>query len=116
MWVYQRRKESADKIAEAGRKLYDKLTIFSNTFVDVGAAIEKAHGTFEKAQGQLVSGKGSAIKLAAKLKELGVSPGPGKVMAPELVALADAEDDDAELTALPAADGIGEQRSSGDAG
>ena len=35
-------------------------------------------------------------------------------MAPELVALADAEDDDAELTALPAADGIGEQRSSGD--
>ena len=71
--MYQRRKESADKIAEAGRKLYDKLTIFSNTFVDVGAAIEKAHGTFEKAQGQLVSGKGSAIKLAAKLKELGES-------------------------------------------
>ena len=47
---------------------------------------------------------------------LGVSPGPGKVMAPELVALADGEDDDAEVTALPAADGIGEQKSSGDAG
>ena len=39
MWVYQQRKESADKIAEAGRKLYDKLTVFANSFVEVGAAI-----------------------------------------------------------------------------
>ncbi len=116
MWVYQRRKESADKIAEAGRKLYDKLTIFSNTFVDVGVAIEKAHGTFERAKGQLSTGKGNAIRLAQRMIELGVGPGPGKVMAPELVALADGEDDDAEVTALPTADGIEEQRSSGDAG
>ena len=117
MWLFQKRKESADKIAEAGRKLFEKLTIFSNTFVEVGEAIEKAHGTFEKAQGQLATGKGNAIKLAQKMVELGVGPAPGKVMAAELVALAESEDDeDAELTALPAADGIGEQRSSGDAG
>ena len=89
MWVFQRRKESADKIAEAGRKLFEKLTVFSNTFVEIGAAIEKAHGTFEKARGQLASGKGNTIRLAQRMLELGVQPAPGKVMPPELVTLAE---------------------------
>jgi DNA recombination protein RmuC len=96
MWLYQRRKESADKIAEAGRKLHDKLTIFANTFVEVGEAIQKAHGTFEKAKGQLATGKGNAIGLAEKMKKLGVTPGAGKVMPAELVELAQGEDEDAE--------------------
>jgi DNA recombination protein RmuC len=100
MWVYQRRKESADKIAEAGRKLYEKLTIFAGTFVDVGMAIEKAHGTFEKAQGQLATGKGNAIRLAEKMRKLGVSPGPGKVMPAQLVDLASDEEEDEELPRL----------------
>jgi DNA recombination protein RmuC len=89
MWAFQKRKESADKIAEAGRKLYEKLTVFSNTFVEIGEAIEKAHGTFEKARGQLSSGKGNTIRLAQRMLELGVQPAPGKVMPPELVTLAE---------------------------
>ena len=108
MWLFQKRKESADKIAEAGRKLFEKLTTFSDTFVEVGAAIEKAHGTFEKARGQLATGKGNAIKLAQRMVELGVGPAPGKVMAPALVVLAEneeGEEDNEALTILPAADG-----------
>lgn len=112
MWLYQRRKESADKIAEAGRKLYDKLTIFSNTFVDVGTAIGKAQATFEKAQGQLATGKGNAIGLAEKMKKLGVTPGAGKVMAAELVELAGDEEDDEEL---PRLEGLGGENGEGDA-
>jgi DNA recombination protein RmuC len=88
MWAFQKRKESADKIAEAGRKLFEKLTVFSNTFVEIGEAIEKAHGTFEKARGQLASGKGNTIRLAQRMLELGVQPAPGKVMPAELAALA----------------------------
>ena len=111
MWLFQKRKESADKIAEAGRKLFEKLTTFSDTFVEVGEAIEKAHGTFEKARGQLATGKGNAIKLAQRMVELGVGPAPGKVMAAELVALAESEegeDDNEALTVLPAVDGATE--------
>jgi DNA recombination protein RmuC len=104
MWVYQRRKESADKIAEAGRKLYDKLKVFANTFEEVGDSIERAHGTFERARGQLATGKGNAIRLAEKLKKLGVSPGPGKPMPATLVELAGDEEEDAEPAALPAPD------------
>jgi DNA recombination protein RmuC len=108
MWVYQRRKESADKIAEAGRKLYDKLKAFANTFEDVGDSIERAHGTFERARGQLATGKGNAIRLAEKLKKLGVSPGPGKVMPAALLELSGDEEDDTEVSELPPPDENGE--------
>ncbi len=100
MWGFQKRKESAEKIAEAGRKLYDKLTVFANTFEEVGASIERAHGTFERAQGQLATGKGNAIRLAEKMKKLGVSPGPGKVMPAALVELAGEDEEDEETPQL----------------
>jgi DNA recombination protein RmuC len=80
LWTLQKRKESADEIAEAGRRLYEKLTTFAGTFIEVGEAIQKAHGTFEKAQGQLSTGKGNAIRLAERMVELGVAPAVGKTM------------------------------------
>ncbi|MBX7134180.1 MAG: DNA recombination protein RmuC [Fimbriimonadaceae bacterium] len=100
MWMFQKRKESADEIAEAGRKLYEKLTSFADTFVDVGSAIEKAHATFEKARGQLSTGKGNAIRLAERMKELGVGPGPGKVM-PEGLLEGNEEGDAPEVVGHP---------------
>jgi DNA recombination protein RmuC len=80
LWTLQKRKESADEIAEAGRKLYEKLSTFAGTFVEVGEAILKAHRTFETAQGQLSTGKGNAIRLAERMVELGVAPAVGKTM------------------------------------
>jgi len=68
------------KIAEAGRKLYEKLTNFADTFVAVGNAINRSQRAFEQAQRQLASGRGNAIGLAQKMVELGVSPTQGKVM------------------------------------
>jgi DNA recombination protein RmuC len=107
-WAYQRRKESADKIAEAGRKLFEKLTVFADTFVEVGEAIEKAHGTFERAQGQLATGKGNAIRLAQKMLDLGVTPAAGKVMPKKLLALTDAEEgtDESDMPTLTVETGV----------
>ncbi len=51
IWTFQKRKESADEIAEAGRKLYEKLTNFAQTFVNVGRAIQQSNDAFETAQG-----------------------------------------------------------------
>ncbi len=42
IWTFQKRKESADEIAEAGRKLYEKLTNFAQSFVSVGRQIRQA--------------------------------------------------------------------------
>jgi DNA recombination protein RmuC len=109
MWLFQRRKESTDRIAEAGRKLFEKLTVFAETFVDIGTAIERAHGTFEKARGQLSTGRGNVVKLAQKMVELGVGPGGGKVMPRELLQLADVEEDDTvERVGVAIAGGIAE--------
>ncbi len=87
LWTLQKRKESADEIAEAGRRLYEKLTNFAQTFIDVGSAIEDAQKTYDKARGQLATGKGNAIGLAEKLKELGVTPAPGKQLPSALLEL-----------------------------
>ncbi len=88
LWTLQKRKESADEIAEAGRKLYEKLSTFAVTFVEIGEAIQRAQGIFEKAQGQLSTGKGNAIRLAQRMVELGVAPAAGKRLPPELMGTA----------------------------
>ena len=87
IWTFQKRKESADEIAEAGRKLYEKLTNFAQTFVNVGRSIQQSQVAFEQAQGQLATGKGNAIRLAEQLKDLGVTPAHGKQMPQALLQL-----------------------------
>lgn len=87
IWTFQKRKESADEIADAGRKLYEKLTNFAQSFVNVGRAIQQSQSAFEQAQGQLATGKGNAIRLAEQLRELGVTPAAGKQMPQALLDL-----------------------------
>jgi DNA recombination protein RmuC len=91
MWVFQNRKESAEEIAEAGRKLYEKLYTFSKSFIEIGESLEKSQALFAKARDQLTHGRGSAIKLAEQMRVLGVNPSPGKLLPPELTE-ADPED------------------------
>jgi DNA recombination protein RmuC len=93
IWTFQKRKESADEIAEAGRKLYEKLTNFAQSFVNVGKAIQQSSDAFDQAEGQLSTGKGNAIKLAEDMKKLGVTPAPGKQMPPQLLQPQENEDD-----------------------
>ena len=76
--MFQRRQESAEEIAEAGRKLYEKLVGFAATFVELGNTLQKSAGAYEKAMGQLSTGRGSAVALAEKMVELGVAPAGGK--------------------------------------
>jgi DNA recombination protein RmuC len=90
LWTFQRRQESAEEIAEAGRKLYEKLVGFCQTFLDIGTQLQRSSVAFEKAKGQL-SGHGSAIRLAERMRELGVTPSAGKRL-PEALTRADDED------------------------
>lgn len=114
MWLVQRRKESADKIADAGRKLYEKLTVFADTFLEVGAQIERAHGTFERARGQLSTGRGNAIRLAQQMVGLGVGPSPGKTMPAALVQLAETDSPDQPVGRLASAAIIQESHATAD--
>lgn len=100
MWTFQRRQESAEEIAEAGRRLYEKLNGFATTFLEVGALLERSTAAFDKAKGQLSTGRGSAVSLAQKMLSLGVTPAGGKQLPEALTrSLEDGEE------SSPAADG-----------
>ena len=92
LWTFQRRQESAEEIAEAGRKLYEKLVGFCTTFLEVGTQLQRSAAAFDRAKAQL-SGRGSAIRLAERMRELGVTPSAGKRL-PEALTRADDEDDE----------------------
>ncbi|HZP88574.1 MAG TPA: DNA recombination protein RmuC [Burkholderiales bacterium] len=87
IWVVQKRKDSAEKVFEAGRKLYEKLVNFAETFEEIGRSIERMQVQYVKARGQLAKGKGSAIDLAEGMCELGVVPSRGKVLPESLTSL-----------------------------
>ena len=93
IWTVQKRKESADELFEVGRKLYEKMTNFAETFEKVGDAIRASGDAYEKAFGQLKTGRGSAIKLAENMKQLGVTPASGKQMPAALLQLDQDEDE-----------------------
>lgn len=71
IWQIEKQSKNAIEIAEKAGELYDKLFGFIETLEDVGAGIKKANLNYEKAMGQLSTGKGNAIKKAEELKALG---------------------------------------------
>jgi DNA recombination protein RmuC len=97
LWTFQTRMESVEEIVEVGRKLYEKFVNFADTFVDVGKAILDSRDAYEKAKGQLSTGRGNAIRLAEQLKELGITPSAGKTMPGQLL-LAEPDEADGRRT------------------
>jgi DNA recombination protein RmuC len=71
IWQIEKQSKNAIEIAEKAGELYDKLFGFMETMEDVGAGLKKANLNYEKAIGQLSTGKGNAIKKAEELKALG---------------------------------------------
>ena len=71
IWQIEKQSKNAIEIAEKAGELYDKLFGFIETLEDVGTGIKKANLNYEKAMGQLSTGKGNAIKKAEELKSLG---------------------------------------------
>ena len=71
IWLIEKQSKNAIEIAEKAGELYDKLLGFVESMEDVGAGLKKANQNYEKAMGQLSTGKGNAIKKAEELKGLG---------------------------------------------
>jgi DNA recombination protein RmuC len=72
LWRFERQEKNGQLIAQQASKLYDKLRLFSNNFLEVGSQIDKAQKTYLSALNQLSSGRGNVIQQAEQLKELGV--------------------------------------------
>ncbi|WP_051369190.1 DNA recombination protein RmuC [Psychromonas arctica] len=72
LWRFERQEKNGQFIAQQASKLYDKLRLFSDNFLEVGSQLDKAQKTYHTALKQLSAGRGNVIQQAEQLKELGV--------------------------------------------
>jgi len=77
LWSIHNRQLNADRIADEGRKLLRKLGTFLESFSSVGASLDKALVSYNEAKGQLHTGKGNLLAIAAKMSDLGVDAPKG---------------------------------------
>ena len=72
LWKRDNQSKNAINIASEGAALYDKFVGFADTLADIGKNINAATRNYDKAMGQLKTGKGNLIGRTEKLRELGV--------------------------------------------
>ncbi|WP_413691903.1 DNA recombination protein RmuC [Psychromonas sp. KJ10-2] len=72
LWRFERQEKNGQLIAQQASKLYDKLRLFSDNFLEVGSQLDKAQKTYQSALKQLSDGRGNVIQQAEQLKGLGV--------------------------------------------
>lgn len=73
LWRFEDQSKHSAQLADRAEKVYSKLSSFLVSMQDVGRKLDSARSSYDKALGQLYSGKGNLIKQAAEFKELGVS-------------------------------------------
>jgi DNA recombination protein RmuC len=73
LWRFEEQSKHSRELALRAERFYNKLNGFLHSMEGVGAQLDKAKESYEKAFSQLYSGKGNLIKQASEFKELGVS-------------------------------------------
>ncbi|MDR2511594.1 MAG: DNA recombination protein RmuC [Bacteroidales bacterium] len=71
LWTREKQDKNIVKIIDGVQKLYDKFSSFAESFEKIGSQLDTAKKTFDKAEAQLISGRGSVIDRAKELNELG---------------------------------------------
>jgi len=94
LWKREARNQNAEAIAELGAKLYDKIVGFVDTLEGVGYHLDKAKGEYDRAYGQLKTGRGNLVGRATVLRSKVVDT--KKVLAPDLVSAALLEEQTSE--------------------
>lgn len=74
IWHQERQSQNAQEIADRGGLLYDKFKSFIEDVEKIGERIRQTNDCYEKARGKLYKGRGSLVRQAEMLKELGVKP------------------------------------------
>ena len=82
MWQNFRMTKNVEEILHQSNELFDKFVTFAETFVKLGADIERLQQDFSRAKGQLNEGKGNIVRRLEGLKTLGISP---KKQIPEIL-------------------------------
>ncbi|OBT12136.1 DNA polymerase V [Vibrio sp. UCD-FRSSP16_10] len=73
LWRFEEQNKHTAELANRAEKFYSKLNTFLLSMEGVGKQLDKAKETYDRALGQLHTGKGNLIKQASEFKELGVA-------------------------------------------
>ncbi|MDS4012985.1 MAG: DNA recombination protein RmuC [Candidatus Accumulibacter sp.] len=73
LWRFEEQNAHTAELADRAGKVYRKLTGFLASMEAVGSQLDKAKDSYQKAMGQLVTGKGNLISQAKDFERLGVS-------------------------------------------
>jgi DNA recombination protein RmuC len=73
LWSFEDRNKHTAELANRAQRFYEKLHGFLTSMLAVGAQLDRAKDTYDKALGQLYTGKGNLIKQASEFKDLGVA-------------------------------------------
>ena len=71
LWRFDQQEKNGRLIANQAGKLYDKLRLFSQNMLDLGAQLGKAQNTYDHALKQFSQGRGNIISQTQNLKEMG---------------------------------------------
>lgn len=71
IWRQEKQNQNALDIATTGGKLYDKLHGFVTDLEGIGKSLVKAQDSYQSAFNKLSQGRGNALGIAEKMKELG---------------------------------------------
>ena len=73
LWRFQDQSKHSAELASRAERFHTKLTLFLDSMVDVEKKLDSARGSYDKAMGQLLNGRGNLIKQASEFSELGVA-------------------------------------------
>lgn len=73
LWRFEEQNLHTAELADKAAKVYKKLVSFLTSMEAVGAQLDKAKDSYNKALGQLVHGRGNLIQQASDFERLGVS-------------------------------------------
>ena len=73
LWRFEEQNAHTAELADRASKVYKKLVSFLASMEAVGSQLDKAKDSYNKAMGQLVTGKGNLISQAKDFERLGVS-------------------------------------------
>ncbi len=73
LWQFEDRNKHTAELAERAARFHNKLNNFLASMQKIGQQLDSARESYDKALGQLYSGRGNLIKQASEFKQLGVS-------------------------------------------
>lgn len=80
LWQNDKQQKNVEEICACATKLYEKFSDFHTAFSAVGDKLKAAQDTFETARKRLSEGKGNYLGRVDRLRALGISPNPKKLL------------------------------------